>query len=138
MLTGPIEGEGLLHWEAERFQRAANRLGLDPALTCALHCASRSVEVEIPLIRDNGTLEVCTGYRVQHSHALRVGADRQRRPWVEKEERQRVLGRLDQMWSLLATQELTDWRPTALTTAIRRVVEGMKATGIAQKYGHPE
>lgn len=64
------EGGGLLDWEAERFQRAADRLGLEPALTCALHCANRSVEVEIPLRRDDGNLEVYTGYRVQHSRAL--------------------------------------------------------------------
>lgn len=41
--TPPVtsEGGGLLDWEAERFLRAADRLGLDPALTCALHCANR-------------------------------------------------------------------------------------------------
>ena len=69
-LPVPRGGGRLLDWEAERFQRAAHRLGLDPALTCALHCALRSVEVEIPLQRDDGTLEVYTGYRVQHSRAL--------------------------------------------------------------------
>ncbi len=63
-------GGGLLDWEAARFQQAADRLGLDPALACALHCAARSVEVELPLERDDGSLEVYTGYRVQHSHAL--------------------------------------------------------------------
>jgi glutamate dehydrogenase (NAD(P)+) len=57
----------------------------------------------------------------------------QRFPWAEEEERQRVLDRLDQMWSRLATQEPGDWRSTALTAAIARVVEGMKASGIAQK-----
>lgn len=61
---------GLLDWEAARFQQAADRLGLDPAYACALHCAARSVEVELPLERDDGSLEVYTGYRVQHSHAL--------------------------------------------------------------------
>jgi len=60
----------LLDWEAGRFYRATARLGLDSALTCALHCAVRSVEVEIPLERDDGSLVVYTGYRVQHSNAL--------------------------------------------------------------------
>lgn len=61
---------GLLDWEAARFQQAADHIGLEPALTCALHCAVRSVEVELPLERDDGSLEVYTGYRVQHSRAL--------------------------------------------------------------------
>ena len=56
----------------------------------------------------------------------------QRLPWSEQEERQRVLDRLEQMWGLLATQEPSDWRPTALTIAIGRVVEGMRAGGIIQ------
>jgi hypothetical protein len=37
------------------------------------------------------------------------------------------------LWSRLATQEPGGWRSTALTAAIARVVEGMKASGIAQK-----
>ncbi len=69
-LPSSARGRGLLDWEAERFQQAADQLGLGPGLTCALHCAVRSVEVELPLERDDGTLEVYTGYRVQHSHAL--------------------------------------------------------------------
>lgn len=69
----PVAGGDLLDWEAERFDRAAVRLGLDAALVCALHCAARSVEVEIPLQRDNGSLVVYTGYRVVHSTALGPG-----------------------------------------------------------------
>lgn len=45
-------------------------MGLDRAVACALHCAARSIEIEVPLERDDGTLEIYTGYRVQHSHAL--------------------------------------------------------------------
>lgn len=63
-------GRSLLDWEAERFWSATRRLGLDTALSCALHCATRSVEVELPLQRDDGSLVVYTGYRVQHSNAL--------------------------------------------------------------------
>jgi glutamate dehydrogenase (NAD(P)+) len=62
--------ETLLDCEADRFHQATAFLGLDPALTCALHCANRSIEVEIPLERDDGSLQVYTGYRVQHSNAL--------------------------------------------------------------------
>ena len=63
-------GGGLIEWESQRFHRASEALGLDPAVICLLHCAERTVEVEIPLERDDGTLEVFTGYRVQHSTAL--------------------------------------------------------------------
>ncbi len=63
-------GGGLLEWEAQRFQRATDCLGIDPAVICVLHCADRSIEVKIPLERDDGSLEVFTGYRVQHSTAL--------------------------------------------------------------------
>ncbi len=66
----PAGREGLLEWEAERFHLATETLGLDSALVCALHCAVRSVEIEIPLLRDDGSLTVFTGYRVQHSTAL--------------------------------------------------------------------
>lgn len=59
-----------MDWEAERFHRATTRLGLDPAVACSLHCARRSIEVELPLERDDGSLEVYTGYRIQHSSAL--------------------------------------------------------------------
>ena len=66
----PATGGRLLDWEAARFQEAATRLGLNRAVMCALHCAARSIEIEVPLERDDGTLEIYTGYRVQHSHAL--------------------------------------------------------------------
>lgn len=62
--------EGLLAWEAERFDHVTHRLGLEPSLICALHCADLSVEVELPLEGDDGSLQIYTGYRVQHSRAL--------------------------------------------------------------------
>lgn len=53
----------------------------------------------------------------------------QRLPWPETEERQRVLDRLDQTWDPLAVAAPAEWRGTVLTTAIRRVVDGMRAGG---------
>lgn len=61
---------GLLVWERDRFDRVTASLDLDPATICALHCADRSLIVEIPLARDDGSMTVLTGYRVQHSSAL--------------------------------------------------------------------
>ncbi len=61
---------GLLVWERDRFDRVTASLDLDPATICALHCADRSLIVEVPLARDDGSMTVLTGYRVQHSSAL--------------------------------------------------------------------
>lgn len=61
---------GLLAWERGRFERVTASLGLDLGTICALHCADRSVIVELPLRRDDGSTTVYTGYRVQHSVAL--------------------------------------------------------------------
>lgn len=68
--SGPT---GLLAWEHERFERVTTAFGLDPATVCALHCAVRSLIVELPLQRDDGSMNVFTGYRVQHSSALGPG-----------------------------------------------------------------
>lgn len=64
------EPTGVLAWEIERFDQVAAELGLNHATICALHCAERSLVVEIPLQRDDGSMTVLTGYRVQHSNAL--------------------------------------------------------------------
>jgi glutamate dehydrogenase (NAD(P)+) len=64
---------GLRAWEHERFQRVTAELDLDQATVFALHCAGRSLIVELPLQRDDGSMTVLTGYRVQHSDALGPG-----------------------------------------------------------------
>lgn len=68
-----VEGStttGLLAWEIERFDRVTSGLELDPTIVCALHCADRSLVVELPYERDDGSMSVLTGYRVQHSNDL--------------------------------------------------------------------
>lgn len=67
---GDAGPDGLLAWEHERFERLTARLDLDPATVCALHCAGRSLIVELPVQRDDGSMMVLHGYRVQHSNAL--------------------------------------------------------------------
>jgi glutamate dehydrogenase (NAD(P)+) len=56
-------------WQAqsERFNEAARRLNLDPGIWKMLQYPSRELIVHIPVQMDNGTVEVFTGYRVQHS-----------------------------------------------------------------------
>jgi glutamate dehydrogenase (NAD(P)+) len=58
-------------WEAQgaRFNFAAQKLNLDEGIWKILSKPSREVTVYIPVLMDNGKLEVFTGYRVQHSIA---------------------------------------------------------------------
>jgi glutamate dehydrogenase (NAD(P)+) len=62
-------------WEAQaaRFDEAASRLNLDPGIWKVLHYPSREIIVHIPVSMDDGTIEVFTGYRVQHSTARGPG-----------------------------------------------------------------
>src|SRR6201985_3109739 len=56
-------------WEAQaaRFDLAASKLNLDPGLWKVLRYPSREIIVHIPVGMDDGSIEVFTGYRVQHS-----------------------------------------------------------------------
>jgi glutamate dehydrogenase (NAD(P)+) len=50
-----------------RFDLAATKLGLDPGLYQILKQPDRELTVAIPTYMDDGTLQVFTGHRVQHS-----------------------------------------------------------------------
>ncbi|MEQ1947468.1 MAG: Glu/Leu/Phe/Val dehydrogenase [Bryobacteraceae bacterium] len=52
-----------------RFDDAARRLGLDEGMQKVLRSPAREVTVNIPVLLDDGRIEVFTGYRVQHSIA---------------------------------------------------------------------
>ena len=56
-------------WEAQaaRFDIAAKKLNLDPGVWKVLRYPQRELIVHIPVAMDDGTIEVFTGYRVQHS-----------------------------------------------------------------------
>jgi glutamate dehydrogenase (NAD(P)+) len=56
-------------WEAQaaRFEEAARRLKLDAGIWKVLQSPSREIIVHIPVAMDDGSIEVFTGYRVQHS-----------------------------------------------------------------------
>jgi glutamate dehydrogenase (NAD(P)+) len=58
-------------WEeqAARFDLAAKKLNLEEGLWKVLRYPNREIILHIPVAMDNGTLEVFTGYRVQHSIA---------------------------------------------------------------------
>ncbi|HEY3739813.1 MAG TPA: Glu/Leu/Phe/Val dehydrogenase [Bryobacteraceae bacterium] len=58
----------LLSAEA-RFDEAANQLRLDDGMRKVLRSPAREITVHIPVVLDDGRIEVFTGYRVQHSIA---------------------------------------------------------------------
>src|SRR5450755_4229349 len=58
---------------ASRFDAAAARLGLDDGMRKVLNSAAREITVHIPVLLDDGRIEVFTGYRVQHSIARGPG-----------------------------------------------------------------
>jgi glutamate dehydrogenase (NAD(P)+) len=53
--------------QAARFDEAAKRLNLDAGIWKVLRYPSREIIVHIPVAMDDGSIEVFTGYRVQHS-----------------------------------------------------------------------
>jgi glutamate dehydrogenase (NAD(P)+) len=63
----------LKDWESQRFETAVERLRLDDVVSCALRCTHRTIHVEMPLQRDDGSMIILPGYRVQHSQALGPG-----------------------------------------------------------------
>lgn len=68
--TAPISLEQETNpWEAQaaRFDLAARKLNLDAGIWKVLRYPSREIIVHIPVGMDDGTIEVFTGYRVQHS-----------------------------------------------------------------------
>ena len=66
--SADAEFNPLLSAEA-RFDEAAERLGLDEGMQKVLRSPARELIVHIPVVLDDGRLEVFTGYRVQHSIA---------------------------------------------------------------------
>ncbi len=50
-----------------RFDRAASKLGLDKGFQHVLRTPTKEITIYIPVVMDNGAIEVFVGYRVQHS-----------------------------------------------------------------------
>jgi glutamate dehydrogenase (NAD(P)+) len=62
-------GHSLYKQTMERFDRAAKLLDIDRGLYKIVQYPMREVTVYLPIQRDDGSIEVFTGYRVQHSIA---------------------------------------------------------------------
>ncbi len=69
--TPMIPEQELNPWEeqAARFDLAAQKLNLEEGLWKVLRYPNREIILHIPVAMDNGSLEVFTGFRVQHSIA---------------------------------------------------------------------
>jgi len=67
-MPGPTNpGAELLAGAIQQLDSAAKALGLDPGMHRFLRSNERALIVSVPVMMDDGTLEVFTGYRVQHS-----------------------------------------------------------------------
>ena len=53
----------------DQFNRAADLIGLDENVRLSLNVPDRELMVEVPLRRDDGSLESYRGYRVQHNNS---------------------------------------------------------------------
>ncbi|MCE9605967.1 MAG: glutamate dehydrogenase [Planctomycetia bacterium] len=51
------------------FDRAADRLELEPSIRKLLLTSKREIQVQVPITRDSGEIETFIGYRVQHDNA---------------------------------------------------------------------
>ena len=53
----------------DQFERAADKLGLEENFSNSLMMPDRELAIEVPLNRDDGSLAVFKGYRIQHNNA---------------------------------------------------------------------
>jgi glutamate dehydrogenase (NAD(P)+) len=69
MATQPAEQQKTNIWAVaqQQFDTAAEQLHLDPGLRAVLRVPKRELTVNFPVTMDDGSVEVFTGYRVQHN-----------------------------------------------------------------------
>ena len=61
---------GMVENVMEQFNTAADHLGLNPNIRKILAVTNNELIIHFPAKRDNGDVEIFTGYRVQHNNAL--------------------------------------------------------------------
>jgi glutamate dehydrogenase (NAD(P)+) len=66
-LGAPARDISALRSALEQFDRAADRLHLDPGLRAVLRVPKRELTVNFPVEMDDGKVHVFSGYRVQHN-----------------------------------------------------------------------
>ncbi|HJQ05293.1 MAG TPA: Glu/Leu/Phe/Val dehydrogenase dimerization domain-containing protein, partial [Nocardioides sp.] len=71
--VAPSPARSVLDDAHEQLAQAVEVLGLAPSVHAMLAQPRREVSVSIPLRRDDGTIEVLRGYRVQHNYSRGPG-----------------------------------------------------------------
>ncbi len=74
--TPTVETRDLFDVAVEQFTIAADLLGLDDAMRRILSHCQRELTVNFPVEMDDGSVEVFTGYRVQHKQRPRADEGR--------------------------------------------------------------
>ena len=96
-----------------------------PQAEAILHAAGIAVVPDL-LANAGGVISSYYEWVQNHQHLA----------WLEADERRRVLERLDHAWRDVAAHDPGQWRTTALTTAISRVLDGMRAAGTIHPRTH--
>lgn len=69
--NAPMKKPSFLDSVDHFFSRAAKLTDIDPGLMAIIRSCNSCVEFEFPITRDDGSIQVITGYRAQHStHVL--------------------------------------------------------------------
>lgn len=68
--TSVVPVKGMMDNVMEQFNKAANQIDLHPNIRKILSITNNEIIVHFPVKMDDGTVEVFTGYRVQHNNAL--------------------------------------------------------------------
>ena len=68
--TAIVPAKGMMDNVMEQFNSASNHINLNPNIRKILSITNNEVIVHFPVKMDDGSIEVFTGYRVQHNNAL--------------------------------------------------------------------
>lgn len=69
MMTDSDQTQNLFQTAKQQFNIAADYLGLEPGLRKVMSSCKRELTVNFPVVMDNGTVDVLTGYRFHHNVA---------------------------------------------------------------------
>jgi glutamate dehydrogenase (NAD(P)+) len=70
MVTEEKKKQGMYESVQAQFNKAADKMNLNPNIRKILSATNNEIVVHFPVKMDNGSVEVFTGYRVQHNNAL--------------------------------------------------------------------
>lgn len=70
MITNEKKKAGMYESVLQQFEKAANKMDLSDDMRKILTATNNEIVVHFPVKRDDGSIEICTGYRVQHNNAL--------------------------------------------------------------------